>query len=159
MAASYAFALPLRILQGFFALLVLILDAYVVHKWAWTQWSPSEANFVIFCAVWTLLAVAYLVFSPMFFPSAAHKFVVLGVEVLSTIFWFAGWVAYAVFLGDDVYICTRWNTCRVAIAADVFSAFEWLLFSATMIMAALHVWRTRGQRSGKHDPNMVHPGV
>jgi len=156
---AYAFALPLRMVQAFFAVIILGLDAYVVHNWSWARWSPSEANFILFCAVWTLLAVAYLVFSPMFVPDAAHKFGVLGVEILTTIFWFAGWIAFAALLGDDVYNCDRWNTCRVAIAADVFSAFEWLLFSATMIMAALHVWRTRREHSGKHDPNMVQPGV
>jgi len=156
---AYAFALPLRIVQGFLALLILALDAYVVHNWAWSRWSPSEANFILFCAVWTLLAVAYLIFAPMFAPDAAHKFGILAVEVLTTIFWFAGWIAYAALLGDDVAYCDRWNTCRVAIAADVFSAIEWLLFSATMIMASLHVWRTRNQRTGKHDPNMVHPAV
>jgi len=51
--------------------------------------------------------------------------------------------------------CTQhWGPCRDATAGDVFAAFEWLLFCATMIMAALHVWRTRGSHSGKHDPQM-----
>ena len=29
-----------------------------------------------------------------------------------------------------------------------------LLFCATTLMAALHCWRTRNERSGKHDPAM-----
>jgi len=155
---AYAFALPLRIIQGFLAALILILDAVVVHNWSWVTWSPSEANFVLFCAVWTLLVVAYLAFAPMFAPTAAHKFGILAAEVLTTIFWFAGWIALASLLGD-IRTCDHWHTCRIAIAADVFSAFEWLLFSVTTVMAALHVWRTRGERTGKHDPAMVHPAV
>jgi hypothetical protein len=156
---AYAFIFPIRVAQAFLALLILILDAYVVHNWSWAAWSPSEANFILFCAVWTLLAVAYLVFAPMHAPVAAHKFGILAAEVLTTIFWFAGWIALAVLLGD-IPGCGHWNTCRVAAAADVFSAIEWLLFMATMFMSAIHVWRTRDDRSGKHDPHMhAHPAV
>jgi Membrane-associating domain len=122
---AYAFALPLRIIQAFFAFLVLILDAVVVHNWSWApQTSPSEANFILFCAVWTLLAVAFLVFTPMFAPTAAHKFGILALEVLTTIFWFAGFIAFGSLLGE-VRHCDYWHTCRIGIAAEVFAAFEW----------------------------------
>jgi hypothetical protein len=43
------------------------------------------------------------------------------------------------------------------VSSEIFhssSVFDRLLFSATTIMATIHVWRTRGQRSGKHDPAM-----
>ena len=121
-----AFALPIRIAQGFLALLILILMAYVVNNWANGWWSPDSANFLLFCAVWTLLAVAYLVLSSIRFHDhpVGHKFGVLAVEVVTTIFWFAGWIAFACLLGD--LPGSRWWTVkRVGEAAVVFAAIEW----------------------------------
>jgi len=151
---AFIFTFPLRIAQGVLALLILILTAYVVHNWTWPHgdWSPSEANFLLFCSVWTLLALAYLIIAPARFAYAAHKFGILAVEALTAIFWFAGWIALASLLGDMG--AGTWRVKRVAEAAVVFAAIEWLLFTATMIMATLHVWRTRHERSGKHDPAM-----
>jgi len=156
----------LRGAQGFLALLILCLMAYVVHQWNyWTGWSPSRANFLLFTSVWTLLAVIYLFFAPIHAPRTAHKFAILGVEVVTNIFWFAGWVALAVLLGDSG--CGRTaDVCRVAEAAVVFAAIEWLLFCATTIMAALHVVRSRnGDNYVRKDPaagthhNGVHASV
>jgi hypothetical protein len=157
---AFNFTLPLRVAQGLLAILVLGLTAYVVSNWngPWGTWSPAEANFLLFTAVWTLLAVAYLTIAPARFPTAAHKFGILAAEFLTMIFWFAGFIALAVLLTD--WGCRRGSNCRASQAATVFGAFEWLLFSATFIMASLHVWRTRHGRSGKHDPDMeVHPSV
>jgi uncharacterized membrane protein len=151
-----AFALPIRIAQGFLALLILILMAYVVNNWANGWWSPDSANFLLFCAVWTLLAVAYLVLSSIRFHDhpIGHKFGVLAVEIVTTIFWFAGWVAFACLLGD-LPASQWWTVKRVGEAAVVFAAIEWLLFIATMIMSSLHCWRTRRDHTSKQDPNMV----
>jgi len=153
---AYAFALPIRIAQGFLALLVLALTAYVVSNWANGWWSPDSANFLLFCAVWTLLAVAYLVVTSLRFQNhpVGHKFGILAVEVVTAIFWFAGWVAFASLLGDLPH--TQWWTVkRVGEAAVVFAAIEWLLFCATTIMSSLHCWRTRRDHSSKQDPNMT----
>ena len=101
---AYGFALPLRIVQGFIALLVLILMAYVVSNWSY-YWSPDSANFLLFVACWTLLAVAYLLLVSVRFAEhpVGHKFGVLAVEIVTMIFWFAGWVAVAALLGDIPY--------------------------------------------------------
>jgi len=152
--------LLLRAAQGFLALLILGLMAFVVSDWHHTSyytWSPSQAKFFLFTACWTLLAVVYLAFAPARFPDAAHKFAILGVEFVTMIFWFAGWVALAVLLGDIG--CGSWTACQVAEAATVFGAFEWLLFVITMVISALHVWRTRdGNYSSKSGPT-VHAAV
>lgn len=79
-------------------------------------------NYLIFCSVWTILALLYLVVAPLRFPLTAHKFGVLAAEALTTIFWFAGFIAIAVFLSDRV--CFG-HVCSVAKAATVFAAFEW----------------------------------
>jgi len=154
--AFAAFMLPIRIIQAVFAIIVLGVLAYASSSWAW-WWSPSQINFLIFTSVWTLLAVAYLTITPARYPTAAHKFGILAAEVLTMLFWFAGFIALAVLLTDvgcGAGSGHYWGPCRAAIAGDVFAAFEWLLFCATTLMASLHVWRTRHERSGKHDPAM-----
>ena len=96
--------------------------------WAW-WWSPSQINFLIFTSVWTLLALIYLIIAPARYPTAAHKFGILAAEVLTMLFWFAGFIALAVLLTDVG--CSAggaghwWGPCRAAIAGDVFAAFEW----------------------------------
>lgn len=85
--------------------------------------SPSRVNFLIFVSVWTLLALIYLALTPRFFPSLAHKFAILALDAVTMIFWFAGWVALAVFK-DNLQLC--WGgICHVMTAAIVFGAFEW----------------------------------
>ncbi|RFU29533.1 hypothetical protein B7463_g6807, partial [Scytalidium lignicola] len=162
--ATAKWILPVRIVQGVFDIIILGLMAYVVNAWSWDAWSPSEANFMLFCSIWTILALAYLIFSPIHFPTTAHKFGILAAEFVTMIFWFAGFIALAVLL-TDVGCGDSWSICRAAEAACVFGAFEWVLFAATTIMAVLHCWRTGGTRgTAKHDPNMeIHhnnyPGV
>jgi len=151
---AFVFTLPLRIAQGLLTILVLGLMAYVVSTWdgPYGYGSPTDANFLLFVSVWTILALAYLVITPGRYPTAAHKFGILAAEFITMIFWFAGFIAFAVFITD--WGCRRGNVCRSSQAATVFAAFEWLLFAATTIMASLHVWRTRNDRSGKTDRNM-----
>ena len=83
--------------------------------------SPSAVNFLVFCSVWTLLALIYLIVTPWRFERAAHPFIILGVDALTMLFWFAGFVAAAAFLGDR-YSCYG-RVCDSLKAATVFAAF------------------------------------
>lgn len=98
--------------------------ALVCNWWTshWLAASPAEVNYLIFVSVWTILALAYLIVAPARFPAAAHKFLILIVEALTMIFWFAGFIALAVWLTNRV--CFG-SVCASARAATVFSAFEW----------------------------------
>lgn len=86
--------------------------------------SPSQINFLIFDAVWTMLVLLYLIIVPWRFDYsiANHIFAILTAELLTMIFWFAGFIALAVFLADRV--CFG-HVCSAAKAAAVFGAFEW----------------------------------
>lgn len=55
-------------------------------------------------------------------PSLAHPFILLGVNALTMLFWFAGFIALAVFLSDSRGESSPTSASR---AADVFAAFEW----------------------------------
>ncbi|KAK3660852.1 hypothetical protein LTR56_000610 [Elasticomyces elasticus] len=156
--------LALRVAQTILALITLGLTAYVADWWGkyWHAISPSQINFLVFASVWTLFpALLYLILVPWRFSETKlhHKFAILGMEVLTMLFWFAGFVALAVFLSDRV--CFG-HVCSAAKASAVFGAFEWLLFAGTTAMAMLHVLRTRGRTShgGKADPNLnIQEGV
>jgi len=151
--AEMNYALPLRIVQGVFAIIVLGLTAYVANWWGghWHQFSPSEVNFLVFTSVWTLLALAYLIIAPARFATAAHKYGILAAEAVTMIFWFAGFIALAAFLSDRV--CFG-SVCSAAKAATAFAAFEWLFFAGSTLMAALHCYRTRNTGVTGHDPKV-----
>jgi len=98
----------------------------VAHWWSgyWHDFSPAEINFLLFSSVWSLLSIAYLTLVPLFLSHSVvnHKFGVLGAEVLTMIFWFAGFIALAVFLGNRV--CFG-HVCNIAKASVVFAGLEW----------------------------------
>ena len=69
-------------------------------------------------------------------PKIANSFALLAVDALTMLFWFAGFIALAVFhsdfedAADDAPFIiggcdALGNLCRVMEAAVVFAAFEW----------------------------------
>ena len=96
---------------------------------------------MVFVSVWTLLILLYLSLAPRFIASVAHPIAMLALDALTMLFWFAGFIALAVFrhnvgevyLGDvfgDLYntcgsggILDRW--CGELEAAAVFGGLEW----------------------------------
>ncbi|KAI5367920.1 Putative Marvel domain-containing protein [Septoria linicola] len=157
--------LGIRVAQAICALIVLGLSAYVADWWRSAYnyldvGSPSQVNFLIFCAVWALLALIYLILVPWKFATSVlhHKFAILGVEAVTMLFWFAGFIALAVFMTGRGCIG---SVCQSARAAVVFAAFSWVLWAATTALATLHVLRNRGTAaSRKGDPNLqVQEGV
>lgn len=149
----------IRAIQALFALVVLGLTAHVASY----GFSPSQNSFMIFVSVWTLLILLYLSLAPRFIAAVAHPFAMLALDALTMLFWFAGFIALAVFrhsasevyIGDgfgDYYnacgsggIVGRW--CGEMEAASVFGALEWALFVATTVLLALEVLRGRSGRS------------
>ncbi|KAI5242063.1 WLM-domain-containing protein [Aureobasidium subglaciale] len=119
------FILPIRIAQLILALLVLGTSAYVASVY---NSSPSEINFLVFTSIWTLLALIYLSLTSWKLERFAHPWIICGVESLTMLFWFAGFIAAAVFLGD--LITCAGKACSSAKAATVFAAFESLDESA-----------------------------
>ena len=87
--------------------------------------SPAEINFLLFSAVWTLLALIYVVgttVQTLRINRFANRYAVLALDALTMTFWFGGFVALAVFLGARV--CFG-NVCNVAKAGVAFAALEW----------------------------------
>lgn len=59
----------------------------------------------------------------MFMARLSHRFAVLGVETVTSIFWFAGFVALAVYVGRLI-ICNG-GVCNALRTVVAFAAFEW----------------------------------
>ena len=87
------------------------------------------------------MALAYLTLTPMFMARLSHRVAIVAVEALTMLLWFIGFVALAVYVGN-LAICVG-HVCRALKAAVVFGAFEWALFLATTILAALEMRGTR----------------
>lgn len=151
MAFNNIIILPIRITQAVFSFIILCVLAYSAHAWTYASWTPSQISFLIFCAVWTLLALIYLILAPLRFQRYSHKYAILAVEAVTMIFWFAGFIALADMLGWWGLGGSHWGPYRAAVAGDVFAAFTWVLFCITTFMAAHHVYHSRGEDS-KHDP-------
>jgi hypothetical protein len=137
----------LRGVQLLFALIVLGLAAGAVDLIS-VEDPGSRASFLIFCAVWSFLAILYIMLAPRFVPAAAHKFSLLAADALTMIFWFAGFIPMADiakdvgdYKGYSVFsVFDKWH--KIAVAATVFAAFEFLLFLATTILNALAAFRS-----------------
>lgn len=69
------------------------------------------------------MAVPYLGATPVWFPRLAHHIVIPAMEIISMIFWFAGFIALGAELPHPAYCA--YSTCRALQATTVFGAFEW----------------------------------
>lgn len=143
---AFAYTLPIRIVQAVLSIIVLGLMAYgmstfLSHVFSfiitnifvaaadWSYWwSPDSVNFLVFTSVWSLLALIYLIVTPTHFPRLAHKWIIVAVEALTMLFWFAGFIALAVMLNNLDAGHSHWGVLRASIAGDVFAAFLWYVF-------------------------------
>lgn len=142
--------LPVRIVQAVFAIIILGLTAYVINvelEWSW--WSSDTVNFNLFNSIWTLvIALPYLSLVPIFFAKISHHYAVLAVEIVTMIFWFAGFIALGALLPPP-----RWchgSVCSSLQAATVFGAFEWLLFAITTAFTVRLVMQSRNDSAAVH---------
>ncbi|KAK8199981.1 uncharacterized protein BKA78DRAFT_291546 [Phyllosticta capitalensis] len=159
---AFNWLLPLRITQAVFTIIVLGLVAFVSNWWTshWFATSPAEVNFLIFTSVWTILVLAYLIIAPWKVPVAANKYAILAVEALTMLFWFAGFIAIAVWLDNRCEGCNGVCCVRVllghgkkTVESPLTRAYR-AVFVATMTLAAIHVWQTRNTSEKGAAPEM-----
>ncbi|KAK3172041.1 hypothetical protein OEA41_004125 [Lepraria neglecta] len=144
-------------IQFLFAIIILGLTGHIASDF----YTPSQDSYELFCAVWTVLILLYLALAPRFFPNFAHPLAILGLNALTMLFWFAAFISMAVLhhqldnIGEGDYygdylggFCSFVGTyCPILEAAAVFGAFEWALFVATTILAALAAFRGHSSKS------------
>ncbi|KAG5979034.1 hypothetical protein E4U43_006959 [Claviceps pusilla] len=138
-------------LYGAIALLNIInlgLLAYAVDDWSkysnffYRSWSPSSVNFMLFNTIWTFLVLVYLVLVPRVAAALYLSIVALPLLVITTVFWFAGSIALAAFLG--VGNCDGGGFCSVykaAQAATAFGFFIWIMLAVLLAFELRTFWR------------------
>jgi hypothetical protein len=113
----------------------------------WRQSSPSEVNFLIFAPSWTVLALGALIAVPLKFShllaSKGARMGLLALEGLTMMYWFAGFIALAVFLSDRICFGT---VCDVARASTAISAVNWLVWAVTFAFGVMQM--VKGMKSG-----------
>jgi hypothetical protein len=147
--------LPVRAVQFVLSVVVLGLMAYgtflspfsfpttlhpsdfplSVSSWWSTHWrqsSPSEINYLIFAPSWSLLSLVPLLLLQLVpkFESlrdkASVKWALLGLEGLTMLFWFSGFVALAVFLSGRI--------CFGMVSLSFLYTFSFFFFGTTECM-------------------------
>lgn len=117
---------PYHIPLTYFPPPLIVASRYSNTWYGWYGYasSPSRVNFMIFNSVWSLLALAYIGLTPLYLTSAFHRLAALALNALTAVFWFAGAVALAVFVGGP-YDCAADSYCGSAEAAVAFGFFLW----------------------------------
>lgn len=110
----------------------------VVHPWVD---APSSEAFLVFNSVWSLLVLAYIGFVPLYYTRFFHRLASLGLLALTTLFWFAGAIAFAAFIGTPA--CHGSRYCGTAKASAAFAFFIWLFFSFLLTLDTLEALRKR----------------
>ncbi|KAG5936577.1 hypothetical protein E4U53_000205 [Claviceps sorghi] len=138
-------------LYGAIALLNIIclgLLGYAVDAWSrhsnffYRTSSPSSVNFMLFNTIWTFLVLIYLVIVPRVAGDLYMSIVALPLLVITNIFWFAGSIALAAYLG--VGNCDGGGFCSVyeaSQAATAFGFFIWIMLSVLLVFELLGFWR------------------
>ncbi|KAK9389657.1 membrane-associating domain-containing protein [Lipomyces mesembrius] len=157
----------LRIAQVVLAIVCLGLAAETVSVYS------NDAGYLIFVSVWTFLALAYIVFAPIYLSAAVfHRLAPYGVELLTNVFWFTAFIVMAAIYGPgscswyhDYYYyyyprshhTGRYKTaCETSKAAIAFAAINWLLFIFTSgIMTTALFGMPFSRRRAAADPGDV----
>ncbi|KAI1137335.1 membrane-associating domain-containing protein [Hypoxylon sp. FL0543] len=157
MPFGFGFVPIVHIVAAIFSIIELGLTAYLASQYSgwyigWNGYyddspSPSRVNFMVFNSVWSLLVLIYVGITPLYLTSVFHKLAALVLNAITTIFWFAGSIALAVFVGGP-YDCRANSFCSSAEAAVAFGFFLWALFMFLTVLDALESLRSRGHNVG-----------
>lgn len=129
-------------------LLILLTVSHWYNDKSSYRSSPPRVSFLIFVSLWTLIVAPLLAAGPRFFPRIINKFVILGLDALTWVFWLAGWAALAAFRKNLILCIGR--TCNTMTAEIVFGVFEWSVVSLILLHPrACSVLKTR-VRPGCH---------
>ncbi|KAI4862692.1 membrane-associating domain-containing protein [Hypoxylon rubiginosum] len=164
---AFAFVPLVHIVAAVFAIIELGLTAYMASRYNNHNWwygydyddnSPSRVNFMIFNSVWSLLTLLYVGVVPLYMTSLFHRTAALALNAVTTVFWFAGAIALAVFVGGP-YECNGDTYCGSAETAVAFGFFLWALFCFLTVIDALDSLRSRGHNVSTPSKTQSYPGA
>ncbi|KAL7962420.1 hypothetical protein V8C34DRAFT_270270 [Trichoderma compactum] len=125
-----------RAFQALAAAASIALAAYVVnwHLRGPHLSTPPSISFILFSPIFSVFSILYLVVTPRLAPKATHPMVSLSIEAINCIFYFAGFIAVAVCLGDLAF-CTG-AVCMAGRGTAVLAAAQFSLWMGSAIIAA-----------------------
>jgi len=145
--------LIMRGLQFFWALLILALVGDMISDAK--AGNPSIVNYAMFCAVFAMLTLFYLIPATFIDSLAIGGIVPLVLDALNTLFWFCGAVAFAAKLG--VHSCSNKdylkdnkitngakNMHQRCQESQASTAFLWFGFAAFAVSTVLSGLASRG---------------
>ncbi|OIW28135.1 hypothetical protein CONLIGDRAFT_463879 [Coniochaeta ligniaria NRRL 30616] len=141
---AYGFVPIVHIVAAVFAIIELGLTAYVVSVFDAGLFnnSPSQVDFLLFCSIWSLLVLAYVGLTPLYYTRLFHKLASLVLLAITTIFWFAGSTALAADFGAPS--CHGNRLCGSIEASIAFGFFLFALFAFLTALDAIETMRSRG---------------
>jgi hypothetical protein len=78
----------------------MAITGNMIHSsWSGTNSAPSIINYTMFCAVWAMLTLFYLIPATVKDSFQIHAALPFALDVLNTVFWFCAAVAFAAKLG------------------------------------------------------------
>merc|ERR1712000_651671 len=92
-----------------------------------------------FAPIFSIFSLAYLTLAPRFIPRYTNPFVSLAIEFLNTIFYFAGFIALAVFLSKLLF-CNG-TVCAVGRSTSIVAAADFSCWIATMMIEAKTIFK------------------
>lgn len=138
------------------AVLVIIelgITGYLVNKTdGWLASSPATYAFLLFDSIWSLFVLIYLAITPIYLTRLYHALGAFILLVLTTIFWFAGAIAFACFVGAPACHGNGW--CQTNEAGVAFAFFLWAGFLALTVLEGLTTMRGHA-RADKTTPSNV----
>ncbi|KAH6847051.1 membrane-associating domain-containing protein [Chaetomium sp. MPI-CAGE-AT-0009] len=134
-----------------FTVIELGLTAYLVSPWRWGP--PSVLSFMVFNSVWSLLLLAYLFLTPLYYSRFFHGVLALVLEWVTMIFWFAGSIALAAQWGAPR--CDGNSYCGSTEAAIAFGFFIWALFAFLVFVDTKKFLRGGENSTAQPKPSVV----
>ena len=114
---------------------------------------------MLFNSIWSILVLAYLAVTPRYLERFYHHMVALGLLAVTTIFWFAGSIALAAFVGTPNCSGPGCSTIQSAQAATAFGFFIWAIFSALTALDGMAFLKGGARADTAHKPGQPYPGV
>ncbi|KAK3293392.1 membrane-associating domain-containing protein [Chaetomium fimeti] len=145
---SFSLMLLIRVCQGVFALLVLILSGFVANWYRTTTSlpSPSQINFLLFGAIWSFISLACIEILPRFLPRIPKPYIAAPLDLTNALFHLAGFAALAAFLSGLLFC--HGDVCHTAQAAAAFSAFSFAVWSASAVLTCLEALKIKRGAGG-----------
>ena len=112
--------------------------------------TPSVYAFMLFNSIWSLLVLAYLFVTPLYYARFFHGVFALALEWITMIFWFAGSIALAVAWGSPK--CGGNTFCGSTEAAIAFGFFLWAIFGFLVFVDTVSFLRGRGHHTSTGKP-------